>query len=1239
MKKSSILLFVLLAFSLFGQEKKYQSLLWEVSGNGLAKKSYIYGTMHLSDKVTYHLSDAFFKHLMEADMVANESNPETWKELDEMINIQENYGKFYSSFYRFPVNKNNLKEIFNFNSFALNNLLYRTNDYRKEYQEETYLDMFIHQTAKKYNKQTPSLEDVKVAYALVAKTQVEYEAPDEEKIQKLNKLLKNKSMEDAMTDYYREKNLDDLDALYSLILPRNYLEALLIERNRIFVKSMDSLMKKGSLFAAMGAAHIPGDEGVVNMLRLKGYTVKPITSNYTDVGKNVKKKIDNLFIKPTLKIHTSDDGMIKLPMKDLVLNQNDGFNSPDLTNGGYINVKRTNLFDFLQKDKNKFNHKQLDSLFFENIPGNIEDKKWVEVSKNLKYYDIKNTTKSNNTQRHRFYITPLEIITISMTGNGNYSKNFNEEVFNGIQIKDVFDKWDVFQNEKNSFEVEIPNFFIANGNQKNPVNPINTEVYAFDSTNNSYFFVIENNPKNYEVDETAFDLERIQEEFYNQLEAGKSTIVKKEQNSFQSKNTFNNKNIELKTVTDGVTYYLMGCVNCNDTQTNKFFNSFKINRLVLDQKFKTLTQKEAFYSVEVPEKQNEIQFLVNSTKKFEKKKTKNTNLFESQLFNHSYVSQNGSKVDVISFRYHPYQYEKAPDSIYVDYKNTFLKEVSDEKTEEVEEEAATAVETGNENNQLDSYYGDNYYSARKAGPLESTWDKSIGNDIQLKKNYIITNEKKYQNGKQNIYEFLLTKPFSSKVIKNKVILNDGISYLIKTAVTKDYKNDNPFLEKIFESVKPKDTTFGASVYTKKIDLFISHLESPHDSIKNSAMKSISYLKIEKEDGAKIDKLLKMIDLSNKEFSENILEKIASIDLPSVYNYLDKTYKDKKTTNSIQIAILKGLASQKSKNAYLKIKEYLNHDTPISEDGIDDLFTEFSNNLEYSQALVPDIFEFLPIQEYQNPIVNFTKILIEKNKIDNNQLASFKSQILANAKLEYKRILNWKNEKDSSQSYDYYNRSVYVISKLNTFLHILHPFKKDQDVNQWWNNVIELDINEVLIEMLSIDLNKKTLDKKFVEELLENPYTQFASYCLIKDKDKKYALPKIAEKEIAINGVLLLDIIDISKKSLDFITEKIIDYNNQKIKFYFYKSKNIKQENEDAADPEVTLMSIGFVLDKNNNIIPEAFYSGLQTKIVSDEKLELYYKQVIEKSLHEYRENATFGKIEKENFDQMMMGDY
>src|SRR5215471_4552193 len=59
---------------------KYPSLLWEITGNGLSKPSYLFGTMHVSNKMVFHLSDSFYLGIKNADVVALETNAGTWQE-------------------------------------------------------------------------------------------------------------------------------------------------------------------------------------------------------------------------------------------------------------------------------------------------------------------------------------------------------------------------------------------------------------------------------------------------------------------------------------------------------------------------------------------------------------------------------------------------------------------------------------------------------------------------------------------------------------------------------------------------------------------------------------------------------------------------------------------------------------------------------------------------------------------------------------------------------------------------------------------------------------------------------------------------------------------------------------------------------------------------------------------------------------------------------------------------------
>jgi uncharacterized protein YbaP (TraB family) len=53
-------------------------------------------------------------------------------------------------------------------------------------------------------------------------------------------------------------------------------EKLLVERNVKMTAVAEPLLDKGGLFIAVGALHLPGDKGLVALLREAGYTVSPI---------------------------------------------------------------------------------------------------------------------------------------------------------------------------------------------------------------------------------------------------------------------------------------------------------------------------------------------------------------------------------------------------------------------------------------------------------------------------------------------------------------------------------------------------------------------------------------------------------------------------------------------------------------------------------------------------------------------------------------------------------------------------------------------------------------------------------------------------------------------------------------------------------------------------------------------------------------------------------------------------
>src|SRR5882757_7847529 len=163
---------LLLALTLPAQrrpDKKYPALLWEITGNGLDKPSYLFGTMHVSSKLVFHLSDSFYLDIRNAEVVALELDPQLWQDqLFRFQKMQTNL-RFYTQgtpgdyinerSFQLEKYDDKLKSALSDEPTIINGLLYRTFQSRADFEEDTYLDLYIYQTGKKLGKQATGVEN------------------------------------------------------------------------------------------------------------------------------------------------------------------------------------------------------------------------------------------------------------------------------------------------------------------------------------------------------------------------------------------------------------------------------------------------------------------------------------------------------------------------------------------------------------------------------------------------------------------------------------------------------------------------------------------------------------------------------------------------------------------------------------------------------------------------------------------------------------------------------------------------------------------------------------------------------------------------------------------------------------------------------------------------------------------------------------------------------------------------
>lgn len=79
-----------------------------------------------------------------------------------------------------------------------------------------------------------------------------------------------------LTDAYRTQDLEKLWKIFMFQLTELEYNAIVKERNLNWLEEMKMLLPKQNTLYVVGAGHLPGDNGMISLLRKAGYKVKPV---------------------------------------------------------------------------------------------------------------------------------------------------------------------------------------------------------------------------------------------------------------------------------------------------------------------------------------------------------------------------------------------------------------------------------------------------------------------------------------------------------------------------------------------------------------------------------------------------------------------------------------------------------------------------------------------------------------------------------------------------------------------------------------------------------------------------------------------------------------------------------------------------------------------------------------------------------------------------------------------------
>ena len=296
MYRSATTIFIITAFLFLNhtsaQNKLDNALLWRITGNGLKEPSYLYGTIHITDKRVFQLGDSVHAAIANTKGLAAEVEMLSLgnEMMTSFVNTYEDERLTAPEQPKEVLLKNLLdKEAWKYYKPKLEKLLKikgdkitvsdlktykntRKNDILKKGEMPTFLDAWLLGFARKNGKWIGGVEDP------------EDQQQENISVQNLEEQISNLLYEekhlavqmDWLIRQYLGNRLDSIEQMY--YRDGREMDPVMIRRNKKMAYRMDSLSAVRSTFFAVGAAHLPGDEGVVNLLRDKGFTLTPVFS-------------------------------------------------------------------------------------------------------------------------------------------------------------------------------------------------------------------------------------------------------------------------------------------------------------------------------------------------------------------------------------------------------------------------------------------------------------------------------------------------------------------------------------------------------------------------------------------------------------------------------------------------------------------------------------------------------------------------------------------------------------------------------------------------------------------------------------------------------------------------------------------------------------------------------------------------------------------------------------------------
>jgi uncharacterized protein YbaP (TraB family) len=271
--------------------KLANSLFWKIEGNGLSKPSYLFGTIHIIKSEDFFLPQNFDKAFKDAKNIVFEIDMSEIDEMEEMSDLlpkivmqdeiglkdllnEEEYKKIDEYF------KNAGLPLFFFEKVKPMFLTLFADpeikpDVLQSGEYKSY-EMEFNKKANEAGKKVMGLESIDYQISVI--DSIPYEEQAKMLLHSIEKSSQDSSINIKLYKDYKEQRINDLlDYVVDAELTK-YENILLKNRNSNWIPIMEKIMKEDCSIFAVGAAHLAGEIGVINLLKTKGFKLIPLST-------------------------------------------------------------------------------------------------------------------------------------------------------------------------------------------------------------------------------------------------------------------------------------------------------------------------------------------------------------------------------------------------------------------------------------------------------------------------------------------------------------------------------------------------------------------------------------------------------------------------------------------------------------------------------------------------------------------------------------------------------------------------------------------------------------------------------------------------------------------------------------------------------------------------------------------------------------------------------------------------